>query len=103
MLATVLILPILGAVGFGSLGPVAGSVAAGWQSAIGLVEAGSAFAWFQGAAMGGAALTPVIAVGLVSVGTIVVTVVATHFGGIKKGIGHVKENITAGIRKLFHW
>jgi hypothetical protein len=51
-LASVVALPILGAVGFGAVGPVAGSVAAGWQSGIGLVEAGSLFAWCQSAAMG---------------------------------------------------
>ena len=35
---------VLGAVGFGASGPVAGSFAALWQSGIGSVEAGSLFA-----------------------------------------------------------
>lgn len=62
--AAVVALPILGAIGFSALGPVAGSVAAGWQASIGLVEAGSLFALCQSAAMGGAAATA----GLVTTG-----------------------------------
>ncbi|PQE33408.1 hypothetical protein CJF32_00011112 [Rutstroemia sp. NJR-2017a WRK4] len=46
--------PILGAVGFSAVGPIAGSIAAAWQSGIGLVKAGSVFAWCQSVAMGGA-------------------------------------------------
>jgi Interferon-induced 6-16 family len=53
--AAIIVFPILGAVGFSAIGPVAGSVAAGWQSAIGAVEAGSLFAFCQSAAMGGVA------------------------------------------------
>ena len=51
-----LAVPVLGAVGFTAAGPVAGSAAAAWQSSIGAVQAGSLFAWCQGAAMGGAAV-----------------------------------------------
>lgn len=47
---------ILGAIGFSAVGPVAGSIAAGWQATMGSVVAGSLFSFFQGAAMGGAAL-----------------------------------------------
>lgn len=50
-------------IGFSAAGPVAGSVAAGWQGSIGLVQAGSLFAWCQSAAMGGAAVTGIIAAG----------------------------------------
>ncbi|OJJ65670.1 hypothetical protein ASPBRDRAFT_49603, partial [Aspergillus brasiliensis CBS 101740] len=46
---------ILGAAGFGATGPVAASLAAIWQSSIGVVQAGSLFATLQSAAMGGAA------------------------------------------------
>lgn len=46
---------ILAAVGFGPTGPVAQSIAAGIQSSIGSVSAGSAFAILQSAAMGGQA------------------------------------------------
>jgi hypothetical protein len=53
--AAVLVVPFLGVIGFSSIGPVAGSVAAGWQASIGAVEAGSLFALCQSAAMGGAA------------------------------------------------
>lgn len=48
------------AIGFGALGPIAGSIAAGWQASIGAVSAGSVFSTMQSAAMLGG---PVIAVG----------------------------------------
>lgn len=51
--------PILGAVGFTAAGPAAGSAAAAWQSSIGIVQAGSLFSAFQGAAMGGAAASAI--------------------------------------------
>jgi len=44
--------PILGLVGFSAAGPVAGSIAAGIQSTIGNVAAGSLFVGAQAAAMG---------------------------------------------------
>jgi hypothetical protein len=53
--AALITVPILGAIGFSAIGPVAGSVAAGWQASMGIVEAGSLFALCQSAAMGGAA------------------------------------------------
>ena len=49
-------MPVLGAVGFTSAGPAAGSAAAAWQASIGAVKAGSLFAWCQSAAMGGTAI-----------------------------------------------
>lgn len=52
--AAVIVVPVLGAIGFSAIGPVAGSMAAGWQASIGAVEAGSLFALCQSAAMGGA-------------------------------------------------
>jgi hypothetical protein len=64
--AAILAVPILGAVGFSSIGPAAGSVAAGWQASIGAVEAGSLFALCQSAAMGGAAATAGLATAGVS-------------------------------------
>ena len=42
--------------GFSAVGPVAGSIAAGWQASLGIVAAGSPFAFLQSAAMGGAAM-----------------------------------------------
>ena len=47
--------PILGAIGFSSIEPIAGSATAGWRASIGAVEAGSLFALCQSVAMGGAA------------------------------------------------
>ncbi|KAH8980745.1 hypothetical protein EDB86DRAFT_2978725 [Lactarius hatsudake] len=45
---------VLGLIGFSAIGPVAGSIAAGSQAAIGNVAAGSLFATLQSIAMGGA-------------------------------------------------
>jgi len=78
-LASIFALPILGAVGFGVAGPVAGSAAAAWQSSIGLVEAGSIFAWCQSAAMGGAAVGGIMATGLAGAGVAVGATVAGAF------------------------
>ncbi|TGO13323.1 hypothetical protein BPAE_0748g00010 [Botrytis paeoniae] len=63
-IASVAAVPVLGAVGFSAAGPIAGSTAAAWQSSMGLVEAGSIFAWCQSAAMGGAAVGGIIGAGV---------------------------------------
>jgi len=65
---SIIALPVLGAAGFTAAGPAAGSAAAAWQASIGLVEAGSVFAWCQSAAMGGAALNGIIATGAAGAG-----------------------------------
>ncbi|MCJ1383698.1 hypothetical protein MMC17_006812 [Xylographa soralifera] len=58
---------ILPAIGFSSIGPVAGGLAAAWQSAIGAVVAGSPFAILQSAAMGGVAGVLVTGVGVAGI------------------------------------
>ena len=63
--AAMCVLPILG---FSAAGPVAGSIAAGWQSSIGLVSAGSIFAFLQSAAMGGTAMLGIVGFGLAGAG-----------------------------------
>ena len=63
MTASLVALPVIGAAGFAAAGPVAGSAAAAWQSSMGIVQAGSVFAWCQSAAMGGAAVNGIAAVG----------------------------------------
>ena len=55
---------ILPAAGFAASGPVAGSLAAAWQSSIGVLAAGSPFAFLQSAAMGGAAAGAFYGVGV---------------------------------------
>ena len=60
--------PVLGILGFSAAGPVAGSIAAGYQSSIGLVQAGGVFAWCQSAAMGGAAVGGIVAGGAAGAG-----------------------------------
>jgi hypothetical protein len=63
MAASGVALPVLGPAGFAAVGPAAGSAAAAWQASIGVVHAGSLFAWCQSAAMGGAALSGIVASG----------------------------------------
>ncbi|KAF8233092.1 hypothetical protein L208DRAFT_1396278 [Tricholoma matsutake] len=64
--AALVTIPLLGAIGFGALGPVEGSLAAGWQASIGVVEAGSLFALCQSAATGGTAAAGLIGTGSIS-------------------------------------
>ncbi|KAL8887904.1 MAG: hypothetical protein Q9215_004583 [Flavoplaca cf. flavocitrina] len=73
---TLAIPAILEIVGFGALGPVGGSIAAGWQSSLGLVAAGSPFAFLQGAAMGGAAMGVMTGIGVL-VGAVTVAAALT--------------------------
>ncbi|MCJ1248403.1 hypothetical protein MMC30_005620 [Trapelia coarctata] len=61
LISSLAIPPILFVLGFGPVGPAVGSAAAAWQSSIGLVQAGSLFAWCQSVAMGGAALNGILA------------------------------------------
>jgi len=51
---------LLGIIGFGALGPIAGSFAAAIQAIIGNVAVGSLFATLQSIAMGGLAAIPVV-------------------------------------------
>ncbi|QPH00569.1 hypothetical protein C2857_004319 [Epichloe festucae Fl1] len=76
--------PLLGASGFGSLGPIAGSAAACVQSGIGNVVAGSAFATLQSAGMGGAGAAVVNGV-VSTVGGVVAAVGAVSTTSSKKG------------------
>jgi len=55
-LSPLLVKAILGVIGFGAAGPIAGSFAAWIQSLIGNVIAGSLFATVQSFAMGGCAI-----------------------------------------------
>ena len=63
MTASLAALPIIGLAGFAATGPVAGSAAVAYQSSVGVIQAGSLFAWCQSAAMGGAAVNGIIACG----------------------------------------
>ena len=55
ILSIIIIPVIMPTIGFSAIGPVAQSIAAAWQSSIGIVAAGTPFAFLQSAAMGGAA------------------------------------------------
>jgi len=80
--AALVTVPVLGIIGFSAIGPVAGSVAAGWQASIGAVEAGSLFAFCQSAAMGGAAAAGLTTAGISGLATGVVDVAVAWLGGL---------------------
>lgn len=65
LVASIATVPVLGALGFSTLGPVAGSTAAAWQASLGLVPAGSLFAFCQSVAMGGASVSTIMTTGAV--------------------------------------
>ncbi|KAF8242547.1 hypothetical protein K440DRAFT_590710 [Wilcoxina mikolae CBS 423.85] len=79
VVGVILLMNPLAIIGFGSLGPVAGSIAAGWQATMGgTVAAGSAFATLQG--MGMLAAVAIPATGAAIIGTTAVAAVATQQG-----------------------
>jgi hypothetical protein len=94
-IASLVAIPVLGAIGFAAAGPVAGSAAAAWQSSIGLVEAGSIFAWCQSAAMGGAAVGGILATGLGGAGVAVGATVAGALDSVDEGVEGLKERFLA--------
>ncbi|CCX16664.1 Protein of unknown function [Pyronema omphalodes CBS 100304] len=80
--------------GFGALGPVAGSIAAAWHSAIGgSVAAGSAFAMLQSMGMLGAVIIPAVGAGVV--GATAVAVIAENEGirNTMAGAGHAAGEV----------
>ncbi|KAF4626819.1 hypothetical protein G7Y89_g11333 [Cudoniella acicularis] len=94
-LASLAVVPVLGLAGFSAAGPVAGSAAAGWQSSVGLVQAGSLFAWCQSVVMGGAAVGGLLVTGLAGAGVAVGATVAGALDGIveEKVEGKVEEKV----------
>lgn len=87
--------------GFGAAGPIAGSAAAGWQASIGLVEAGSIFAWCQSAAMGGAAVGGILATGLAGAGVAVGAALTGALDGVDTPAIDMKEKfLTAWDRDI---
>ncbi|KAG6906570.1 hypothetical protein DXG01_013109 [Tephrocybe rancida] len=85
---------VLGLVGFGAAGPIAGGIAAGIQAgAAGNIAAGSAFALAQSIAMGGAAVP---ALGLAAGGGIAggATFLLTKVAGLSPGGDETAQECT---------
>lgn len=80
---------ILGAKGFSAVGPVAGSIAAGWQASLGSVASGSLFAILQSAAMGGVAIGIFTGIGVMGVGVAVVGGLAAVRGKVAGLLGRI--------------
>lgn len=97
---------ILGAIGFSAIGPVAGSIAAGWQASMGSVAAGSFFAFLQSAAMGGAAAS--LFAGAGAVGAVVTVGIASASAAgstitkddIKAAVGGFAQNTKRAMGEL---
>ncbi len=85
--------------GFAAAGPVAGSAAAAWQSSIGLVQAGSVFAWCQSAAMGGAAVGGILATGIAGAGVAVGATIAGSLDDVDITASDLKEIFLAAWRR----
>ena len=89
---------ILGAIGFSAAGPVAGSIAAGWQASMGSVVAGSLFAFLQSAAMGGAAAG--IFAGIGALGAAVTVGCGIGLGSLKEPIAGLAEKAKGAVDGL---
>ncbi|KAJ6482642.1 hypothetical protein C8R45DRAFT_1215381 [Mycena sanguinolenta] len=76
VLGIVLIANPLAMLGFGSMGPIAGSIAATWQASIGNVAAGSLFAVLQSIGMVHAVTIPAVGVAVVGGGAVALAKVA---------------------------
>ncbi|EPE27550.1 hypothetical protein GLAREA_04341 [Glarea lozoyensis ATCC 20868] len=83
-LATTLAAPVvLPLVGFGGGGVVAGSLAAAWQSSIGIVQGGSVFAFLTSAGAGGAATAAFMATGVAGASLLVAATGAGFFDKLR--------------------
>ena len=79
---------------------MAGSAAAGWQASLGLVAAGSPFAFLQSAAMGGAAMGVMTGVGAVS-GAVVIAAALSLKEEILGGLVRKAEEAVGGVVEKF--
>ncbi|KAL9627040.1 MAG: hypothetical protein Q9204_006851 [Flavoplaca sp. TL-2023a] len=91
---------ILEIVGFGALGPVAGSIATGWHSSLGLVAAGTPFAFLQSAAMGGAAMGVMTGIGVLG-GAVTIAAALTLKEGTVGGLVSSCKGAVGGAVKKF--
>lgn len=87
MVTSIVITPVLGVVGFSSIGPAAGTAATAWQASIGAVQAGSAFAMCQSISMGGVAAQTVSAVGAAGAGVAAMPAVSKTVGALMGWLG----------------
>ena len=92
--------PILQVVGFGALGPIAGSIAAGWQSSLGLVAAGTPFAFLQSAAMGGAAMGAITIVGALGSAVTIAAALTLKKGTVGCLVSGCKGAVGAAVKKF---
>ncbi|KAL8828417.1 MAG: hypothetical protein Q9191_002598 [Dirinaria sp. TL-2023a] len=87
-------------VGFGALGPVAGSIATGWHSSLGLVAAGTPFAFLQSAAMGGAAMGAITGIGVLSNAITIAVALTTKKRTIGGLMSSCKRAVGGAVKKF---
>jgi len=93
-----ILLPIIG---FGSIGVVGGSIAAGAQSMLGIVEAGSVFALLQSAGMGGAAgIAAIAGIGAAAAATTALATVASVLAGEIESEALDKEELFSKFKEM---
>ncbi|KAL9010040.1 MAG: hypothetical protein Q9180_009340 [Flavoplaca navasiana] len=97
---TLAIPAILEVVGFGALGPVAGSIATGWQSSLGLVAAGTPFAFLQSAAMGGAAMGVMTGIGALGGAVTVAAALTLKEGTVGDVVSSCKGAVGGAVKKF---
>ncbi|KAL9636825.1 MAG: hypothetical protein Q9204_002107 [Flavoplaca sp. TL-2023a] len=97
---TLAIPAILEIVGFGALGPVAGSIATGWQSSMGLVAAGSPFAFLQSAAMGGAAMGVMTGIGVLGSAGMIAAALTLKEGMVGGLVSSCKAAVGGAVEKF---
>lgn len=78
--------------GISTIGPVAGTIAAGWQASLGSVASGSLFSFLQSAAIGGAAAGVVTAIRMVGARVAVAGVLTAG-----------KEKMTGLLERIGSW
>lgn len=82
---------ILGAIGFSAMGPVLGSIAAGWQASIGSVAAGTLFAFLQSVAMGEAVFG--LVTGIRVLGVLVALIGVGRIEFVRNKVADISENV----------
>ena len=97
IITSLTILPFLG---FGVLGPTAGSIAAAWQSSIGNVVAGSLFALFQSAGMGGATSAIIAGIGLLNLALLFAAFATTLLGDRRDKLREAAASVATKLAKV---
>ena len=87
-------------VGFGALGPIARSIATGWQSSLGLVAVGTSFAFLQSAAMGGVAIGVMTGIDVLSSAATIAAALILKERTVGGQVSNCKGAVGGAVKKL---